>query len=197
MYMCIKSEIDKTQELNKELTDDEIESMLCAMFVVPLIIIQILTFVTLAHGSKDAGPYIIDYYQSISKFAVIGCNLNQVWLIYTSLLITGLPSIFLGAVLGIIIGLLTLCLTIGGIVYAFNSWARTFACGKTLCCDLDKCCQEINIRVEPATLGSSTITSSARNNLPISNSIWGTNQVVKYTALPPSDNIEMIPPPYE
>ena len=195
MYMCIKSEIAKKQELNQELTDDELNSMY-SMFVLPMTVIQVLMFITLAHGSRGLGSYIIDYYQRISKFAVIGCNPTQVWLIYASLLITGLPSILIGAVLGIIIGLLTLCLIIGGVVYAFNSWARTFACGKTLCCDLDKCCTEIDGRVESITSSSSTPISSTRNNSLISNSILGSNQV-KYSALPSSDNIEMIPPPYE
>jgi hypothetical protein len=195
MYMCIKSEIDKKQELNQDLTDDEFYNM-CGMFVLPMTVIQVLMFIALAHGSRDLGPHIIDYYQRISKFAVIGCNPIQVWLIYASLLITGLPSILIGAVLGIIIGLLTICLIIGSVIYAFNSWARTFTCGKAWCCDLDKCCQEINIQAEHPTSGLIKPITDTANNLPISNSISRTQQV-KYIVLPSLDNIEMMPPPYE
>ena len=195
MYMCIKSELTKTQELNKELTNDEFYGV-CGMIALPIIIIQVLTYITLAHGSRDLGLYIIDYYQRISKFAVIGCNPTQVWLIYASLLITGLPSISIGAVLGIFIGLATLCCIIWGVFYAFNSWARTFACGRVWCCDLDKCCQEIDGRVESITSSLLTPISSTGNNPSTSNTIWGSNQV-KYTTLASSDNMEIIPPPYE
>ena len=144
------------------------------------------------------GPGIIDYYQRISKFAVIGCNPTQVWLIYSSLLLTGLPSIVIGAVLGIGIGFLILGFITCLVFYALNSWVRTFTCGRVWCCDLDKCCQEINIDVEPITSTSSTTIADTANifELPISNSILGSNEV-KYSTLPSFDKIEMIPPPYE
>lgn len=200
MYMCIKSEIAKKQELNQELPDDEFYSM-CSIIVLPIIIIQGLTVVALVYGSRDLGLYIIDYYQRISKFAVIGCNPTQVWLIYASLLITGLPSILIGAVLGIFIGLVTICFIIWGVFYAFNSWARTFTCGKAWCCDLDKRYREINVKMTQSNLEHTTSGSSTKANLntfanPQTNTISGSGKV-KYTALPTTDDIEMIPPPYE
>jgi hypothetical protein len=86
-----------------------------------------LTVATLSYGSHLDNPY----YKDIGKFSASDCSHVRIRLLYASLLITGLPMILFGLVLGI--------LTVGGITYsvwyAIYTWMRSFVWVSPNCCD--------------------------------------------------------------
>lgn len=86
-----------------------------------------LTLITLSYGSHLDNPY----YKDIAAFSAYGCNPVRIRLLYASLLITGLPMILFGLVLGI----LTVSGITYGVWYAVYSWIRTCALESPNCCD--------------------------------------------------------------
>jgi len=208
IYMCIQSEIAKQQDLNQEVSNDDIIGV-CGMIILPTLIIQFLSYATLAHGDEYIGDNqdLYYYYKSIWEFAPVGCNPTQVWLIYASLLTTGLPSILVGVVIGLLVGGLILIGVVGGTFYAITSWVWTFACGRVWCYDCDKQMANADNHAEErelAEINSESQPNRQRTTLSYNN----TNRVkplgmlsaksIGYTELPMEPELEpQEPPPYD